>query len=90
MFCGIQRRAWAPHCPHPLHTRRAAPPPPPSLYAPFLLGSLKAVGWVKRLLFNETPFKLALGTLRDIQKVTPAAAAGARTCAAPRLERAPR
>lgn len=40
-----------------------------SIYAPFLLGSLKAVGWAKRLLFNESPYKLALGTLRDIQKV---------------------
>jgi hypothetical protein len=31
-----------------------------------LLGSLKGVAWFKRLLFNETPYALALGTLRDI------------------------
>jgi hypothetical protein len=39
------------------------------LFAPFLLGSLKAVSWVKRVLFNEEPFKLAMGTLNDIAKV---------------------
>jgi len=40
-----------------------------SLYAPFLKGSLKAVAWVKRTLFNEPPYKLALGTLKDIAQV---------------------
>lgn len=40
-----------------------------SIYAPFLLGSLKAVSWVKSMLFNEKPFKLAKSTLGDIAKV---------------------
>ncbi|GBF94446.1 hypothetical protein Rsub_07260 [Raphidocelis subcapitata] len=39
-----------------------------SLYAPFLLGSLKAVSWFKRALFNESAYKLALGTLHDIAR----------------------
>ncbi len=40
-----------------------------SIYAPFLMGSLKLSSWFRRLLLGKQPIDMAVQTLKDISKV---------------------
>jgi hypothetical protein len=40
-----------------------------SLYAPFMLGSLKITAWIRGKLLGQEPVKMAGSTLKDIAKV---------------------